>query len=415
MIYFLLPHNYSNAYQYLDCIKKSITETPDGPCLSESLHTFLFEIKEKLNEYPREWDTYKKITNPYEYIHTVCPPKKKCLSKYKPLSRSYFKLIEIYSFFGMNFGDAPIKTFHLAEGPGGFIEATAALRSNPLDVYVGMTLQDSATSTDIPSWKKSNVFLKENPNVIIENGANGTGDILSVDNFVYCCEKYRSSMEFITGDGGFDFTENFNEQEQDIGQLLFAQIAFAVCMQKHRGTFVLKIFDFFLSHTIDLLFLLSSFYEKVYITKPDTSRYANSEKYLVCTGFRYENCDAFYPVFLRVFISMAVSVAESMDSVPCVSVATGVAAVPYESVVSTPSLKVVRFLNKPISYFFKMKLEEFNSCFGQQQIESIFLTITIIECNNEKNKNNKINELIKNNMQKCMNWCIKYNVPYNVF
>jgi 23S rRNA U2552 (ribose-2'-O)-methylase RlmE/FtsJ len=301
----------------------------------------------------------------------------------------------------MNFGDAPIKTFHLAEGPGGFIEATAALRGNSSDVYVGMTLQDASASTDIPSWKKSNVFLKENPNVIIENGANGTGDILSVDNFVYCCEKYRSSMEFITGDGGFDFTENFNEQEQDIGKLLFAQIAFAVCMQKHRGTFVLKIFDFFLPHTIDLLFLLSSFYEKVYITKPDTSRYANSEKYLVCTGFRYENCDAFYPVFLGVFISVV--------SVPCESAAS----VPYESV--APSLKVVRFLNKPISYFFKMKLEEFNSCFGQQQIESIFLTITIIECNNEKNKTNKINELIKNNMQKCMNWCIKYNVPYNVF
>jgi 23S rRNA U2552 (ribose-2'-O)-methylase RlmE/FtsJ len=313
------------------------------------------------------------------------------VSKHKPLSRSYFKLIEIYSFFRFDFGEGPIQTFHLAEGPGGFIEAIVSLRSTKAasanDVHIGMTLQDLVGDVSIPSWKKSETFLKQNKNVIIENGVTGTGDILSLDNFIDCCDKYKSSMMFITGDGGFDFSENFNEQENHIGNLLFAQIAYAVCLQKKGGTFVLKIFDFFMSHTIDLLYLLSSFYEKVYITKPDTSRYANSEKYVVCMGFMFENLNGFYPKIVSAFRKMT----------------------------ENPLRQVVHFINRPISYYFTIKLEEYNSCFGQQQIETISSTISLIENTDLKYKNNKINELIKINIQKCINWCIKYNVSYTIF
>ena len=47
-----------------------------------------------------------------------------------------------------------------------------------------------------------------------------------------------------------------------------------------------KIFDIFTQATIDLLYLLSLLYEKVYIIKPNTSRIANSEKYVVCKKFK---------------------------------------------------------------------------------------------------------------------------------
>jgi 23S rRNA U2552 (ribose-2'-O)-methylase RlmE/FtsJ len=410
MIYFLLPHNYTKIYNYIDYITDEKREgvvgerhceavsltlplglergkspfTVGSPTISESLYSYLYEIKEKMNSFQSEWDVCKKYTNPFEYIHTPCPTTKRCISAKKPLSRSYFKMIEMYKFFTFDFGKDPIQTFHLAEGPGGFIEAIAHLRSCKGDVYTGMTLQDNKNDHNIPAWKKSDAFLRENSNVKIENGITGTGDILSVDNFVACVEKYKSSMMFITGDGGFDFSENFNEQEKNIGDLLFSQIAFSLCLQKRGGAFILKIFDFFMSHTIDLLYLLSSFYEKVYITKPDTSRYANSEKYLVCIGFLYNDCDSFYPILLSAFKKMTDNKSE-----------------------------VCRFLTKPISYYFKMKLEEFNICFGQQQIENISSTIALIENNDSKYKNNKINDLIKINSQKCVNWCIKYGVSNN--
>jgi len=57
-------------------------------------------------------------------------------------------------------------------------------------------------------------------------------------------------------------------------------------------------------------------------------------------------------------------------------------------------------------------LEEYNSIFGQQQMENIYNTIVLIET---KYRNEKIETLIKNNIQKSIHWCIKYKVPHQVF
>ena len=45
----------------------------------------------------------------------------------------FFKLIEIYKHFNILSSYNSLKSFHLAEGPGGFIEATAYLRKNKFD------------------------------------------------------------------------------------------------------------------------------------------------------------------------------------------------------------------------------------------------------------------------------------------
>ena len=81
-------------------------------------------------------------------------------------------------------------------------------------------------------------------------------------------------------------------------------MCYALTMQKKGGTFILKIFDCFMQHTIDILCILSSFYNKVYITKPHTSRYANSEKYIVCKDFLLPTCDRFFPFIQRAFQKM---------------------------------------------------------------------------------------------------------------
>ena len=103
-------------------------------------------------------------------------------------------------------------------------------------------------------------ILKKNPNVIIESSADKTGNILSLNNFIYCKDKYKSSMDLITADGGFDFSMDFNKQEEHITKLLFGQVCYALCMQKPGGSFILKIFDCFMEHTIDILYILSAFY-----------------------------------------------------------------------------------------------------------------------------------------------------------
>jgi 23S rRNA U2552 (ribose-2'-O)-methylase RlmE/FtsJ len=381
MIYFLLPNTFSFSFkniEYQEC-----NDNFPLPVLSQSLSFYLNEIKEKINQYEVQWDIYKKYTNPYEYIHTVIPAKKKSISKYKPLSRSYFKMIEILHLFKFKFQEKNIRTFHLAEGPGGFIEAILNMRNNPEDLYTGMTLLDDSSDKNIPTWKKTFPFLRENKNVVLENGADGTGNILSLENLIYCQKKYESSMHFITADGGFDFSFDFNSQEINISKLLFAQICFALCMQAKNGFFVLKIFDCFMQHTIDLLYLLSSFYKKVYITKPQTSRYANSEKYIVCCEFLFSSTADFFPFLVKAFTKMILY----KDS------------------------NIFRFFKQPIPMYFSTKVEEYNSIFGQQQIDNIYYTISLIE---SKNKTEKIDILIKNNIQKSIIWCAKHNIDINL-
>jgi 23S rRNA U2552 (ribose-2'-O)-methylase RlmE/FtsJ len=381
MTYYLLPKANYLIHKYIDCIEK---EERPKPVISNSLSLYLYDMKEKIENKEKEWDTFKKYTNPYEYIHTNVSFKRKCVSKYKPLSRSFFKMIELVTIFELNFDSRPIKSFHLAEGPGGFIEALAGLRKCQHDEYIGMTIVDENNDPNIPGWKKTETFLRQNKNVYIEKGCDNTGNILSLDNYVHCREKYGSSMDLITGDGGFDFSLDFNSQEINITKLLFGQIIYAITMQKKGGSLILKLFDTFMQHSIDLLYILSSFYEKVYIVKPQTSRYANSEKYLVCKGFTSISPENFSPILYRAFEKMLSS--------------------------STPDFYVHRFLNIPISVCFLSKLEEYNAIFGQQQIENIHFTISLID---NKHKQEKIDQLISMNIQKCILWCTKYNIPYN--
>jgi len=372
-------------------------------------------MKEKIDNKEKDWDIFKKYTNPYEYIHTQLSFKKRAISKYKPLSRSYFKMIEIVKAFDLTFDSIPINSFHLAEGPGGFIEALAELRACPYDKYIGMTILDDNNDPSIPGWKKSDIFLNQNKNVHIEKGADNTGNILSLDNYIYCREKYGSSMDFITGDGGFDFSLDFNNQEINIAKLLFGQIIYAISMQKRGGCFVLKIFDTFMQHSVDLLHILSAFYDKVYIMKPQTSRYANSEKYIVCKGFTNISFEQYGEYLLRAFEKMLLSSdlnQRRIDSSNSLIAADTKSYTNGDNINTTskPDLFIHRFLNIPVSLVFLTKLEEYNAIFGQQQIENIHFTITLID---NKHKQEKIDKLINMNIQKCITWCIKHSVPYN--
>jgi len=415
MIHFQIPRNSTHLYEDIGCFFTESLPPPPGfspivtpmkPICSTSLSNYLYDIKERIHLYEKEWDIYKRYTNPYEYIHSPVPSiynnvdvksvsnkyrgSNRSISKYKPLSRSYFKMIELTNFFrlldtnetSIQSIDKPISSFHLAEGPGGFIEALLNMRENKNDRYIGITILDDVYDPNIPAWKKSEYFLKDNPNVYIETGADKTGDILSIANFDYCVEKYGSKMDIITGDGGFDFSVDFNSQEINISRLLFAQVAYAICLQKQKGSFILKIFDCFMQHTLDILAILSSFYEKVYITKPQTSRYANSEKYIVCKGFLFSSSN------LTHFIPFIRSAFEKMID-------------PLNA-----HYEISRFLSVPLSNYFTTRIEELNAIFGQQQIENIHFTISLIDC---KTRGEKLNALIKSNVEKCTVWCLKHN------
>ena len=121
MTYFILPQiEYDIRPSNLKLLCKEITE--DNGKLTISLKKYLNKIKGLIDKHISQWDNTKKYTNPYEFIHTNVPNTKNSISKIKPISRAFFKLIEIYNTHHLlPQNDIPLKSFHLAEGPGGFI------------------------------------------------------------------------------------------------------------------------------------------------------------------------------------------------------------------------------------------------------------------------------------------------------
>ena len=387
MLYFLLhqikyilnPNNIKLKFE-------KYNDDSNSPYISKSLSIYLNKTKGDISNYLSNWDIIKRYTNPYEFIHTNLPQLNYSISKIKPISRAFFKITEIYNTFNLLDLKRPITTYHLAEGPGGFIEATAYLRKNKYDKYYGITLIDKS-NINIPGWRKSEKFLYNNPNVIIEKGVTGDGNIYDENNFIDCVNRHKNKVDIVTGDGGFDFSNNFNNQECAAFRLIYTQMVYAISMQKYGGTFILKIYDIFLKSTLEILYILSTFYTNIYITKPNTSRYANSEKYLVCTDFRYNNTS-----YISQKFHDTLKVLNNIDF---------------------KKYQIKSVINIPIQLYFINQIEEINAILGQQQVENIVNTIKLINLNEKKSE--KIENMKNQNIQKCINWCIQNKIPYNKF
>ena len=116
--------------------------------------------------------------------------------------------------------------------------------------------------------------------------------------------------------------------------------------------------------------------------KPNTSRYANSERYIICKGFMYEDSSHIYKSFYKMLFLLK----------------------------HNPQKQLMRIFNFDIPYFYTSKIEEYNAIFGQQQIETIISTLDMSKLNNN---NDKIEILKRVNFNRCIQWCIKNKQPYN--
>jgi 23S rRNA U2552 (ribose-2'-O)-methylase RlmE/FtsJ len=381
---YLLPSiiHTKEFYTHIDYALTPTQTQPQTIIINKTLQKYLNMLKAQIDECESAWDKYKKYTNPYEFIHTTVPNARNAICQYKPLSRSFFKMVEMCHMLNI-LPDLPkekCKSFHLAEGPGGFIEALVFLRKNPADLYYGMTLIEEHNQ-NVPGWRKSKQFLAENKNVILEKGHDERGDLMNPRNLLHCYKYYRGAMDFITGDGGFDFSVHYLSQEMVSAPLILCQVSFAIAMQKRGGTFILKMFDTFTKISLDILYLLTNLYDTVHFVKPHTSRYANSEKYVICKNFKLDETarEGIFKVLYKIIAQMQVT--NTLDAL----------------------------FAADLPYFFVNKVEEYNAIFGQQQIENIGTTLNLID----NNKYDRLEMIKKNNMQKCINWCQQYKLDYH--
>ena len=121
--------------------------------------------------------------------------------------------------------------------------------------------------------------------------------------------------------------------------LILCQICFAIAMQKVGGTFLIKFFDTFTRISLEMLYLLSTVYEEVYVIKPHTSRYANSEKYIVCKKYRANpNLAELIHKFYEILKELRTSPASAMSSILNIEIGLAIN-------VGTPLEKVFEFLD----------------------------------------------------------------------
>jgi 23S rRNA U2552 (ribose-2'-O)-methylase RlmE/FtsJ len=346
----------------------------------------LQELKNKINS--KDWDRNKKFSNDYELIHIPNKRKKSdSIALYDPLSRSYFKMIEIIFDFKLLDGieDSNFKSSHIAEGPGGFMEATYNLSHNKniFEDYKHFGITLYSNNKDVPGWTKAGNFINSDNDIVISYGKDNTGNIYNYQNIVEFGNIVGiNSSHIVTGDGGFDFSLDFNKQEQLSYRLIFCEIVCAFTVQKKGGHFVCKMFDTFSMPSIKLLYFICCFYEEVYLNKPLTSRPANSEKYVVAKNFR--GIDINYLNYLYSLID-------------------------YWDNLKEPN-SITDIFDDNIPDYFIRQINEYNKQNSKQQITTINNTIKII---NETNKLSFLNKIIERQIEAAKSWCEKYREKIN--
>ena len=273
-----------------------------------------------LNQYPK----IKRVNNPFEikiYDSKDISSMSKEYFNIKVESRAFYKLWELsITFKNLISLKTNFKSLHLAEGPGGFIQATAEYRKkygNDIknDEYHAITIKDVNGGADLSDYstlygskyRPFPIFLKKDSDKSTHktNGdltkwktlyllrkayyrsENIIKSLESFDNKMPEINKNQVRFDLITADGGFNWLDE-NNQEQEAFVLILGEICHALSFQKEGGNFVLKVFDLFTNVSLKFILILQLFYQDIYITKPLTSRFTNAEKYIVCMNFKFK-------------------------------------------------------------------------------------------------------------------------------
>jgi len=348
MSYYVLPRKQS-SFKISPTYEKNI-----NPIVSFSLLHYVKKAREQINilQDLRESDASKinidsiyKIVNPYEFIHSKVPDSKFSVSKVKANSPSFYSLMEI------------INSFNIFEP---FSERNINI------LYFGQKKTDAIMDC-------INIFRENNSDNFFEIGE------LSTEYGYLACE----SIDFL-------YIELHNiSVESGINEYIieFVNALYHILMyQNINGTCVIKLGSLSYKPILDIIYMLTSTYEKSFIAKPIVGSVFKNERFIICKSFTPDNKNNDRINILKALKEIIVEFKN--DNV------------------------ITSILNSQLPYYFLNKIEESNIIIGQQQLEHLDRVINII-----KNKNGfeKMESLKKTNIEKCMQWCEKNKLPYNKF
>lgn len=341
------------------------------------LHDRILVIKNEIDRTAPAslWDDAKKITNPYEYVFLSLQRRMhRSVASLVPLSRSYFKMIELWDGLGLN--AASIKsTAHSAEGPGGFLEAIQHRVGQPISM-TAMTLKSNERT--VPGWRKSQAFLTRYPQITVTYGVDGTGNLYSLANQAAFTALSPATADLYTADGGFDFSADYNGQENTVQRLLVAEALAGLTTLRPNGTMIIKIFDTKNRATLEILWTLSACFESTALMKPHTSRPANSERYWIGQG-------------LRTVPDWILTLFRTLTDTD--------APVGWNHI----------FATEPWSAEWLETVQSFQETLEQHQLNKIQMTLNLIRAPNRAVIQQQLTENIRNSRA----WCQNHNIPIN--
>lgn len=260
-------------------------------------------------EAKKMWSTIKAFVNPFEMVDPSSALKQEGVVDQKKMpykeviSRAYYKMWEIVhdkdseKWGGIleQYSDRPITVLNMAEAPGGFVQASidARIRSTTPEIlkkdkYRAITLYDE-NDRSVPNWNEKILeFYKSKYGVdLVYSYGKENGDLTKAEEHIFTQKELMEGekAELITSDGGIDVSDDYNTQEVLNHKLFFGEIIIALANQKEGGTYIMKIYDIYTDLTMEFMALLKRYYNDVFIIKPNLSRPANSEKYVVCLGY----------------------------------------------------------------------------------------------------------------------------------
>ncbi|XP_011632291.1 cap-specific mRNA (nucleoside-2'-O-)-methyltransferase 1 isoform X1 [Pogonomyrmex barbatus] len=153
-------------------------------------------------------------------------------------------------------------------------------------------------------------------------GSKGNGDVFDAQNqeeFKSLIMKHTNGkgVHFMMSDGGFSVEGQENIQEILSKQLYLCQCLVALMIVRPGGHFVTKLFDLFTPFSAGLIYLMRKCFDTISIFKPNTSRPANSERYLICKKKKADTQNiADYLSHINYLLSLRIDTNDVLELVP---------------------------------------------------------------------------------------------------
>ena len=356
MNYYIIPKNNFNIKLSLQLTNEKIE-----PCISYSLNCYTTDIYNQLLQLQESYsgidnasiEYITKIVNPFEFIHSNVPGSSISVSKVKAESVIFFELMELFEVFNINEILAlkyKINVCHLTHN----YKSTHYLL---------------------------NMLREENEdNIILEN--------FNFNNLYkqFIQKEYKNKLDLII----FEFyPDEYNDTKKYIHNMVLVLLIITK-YQMNYGTSVIKINNILYKAVIDVIFILSGIYDKIFLVKPSISNITNGERYLICKGFNENLLNQSKLVSnIDEKIILKMNNNELMNN-SCIT----------------------SIIENELPYYLLNKIEESNLVIGRQQLEAYDQIINIVR---NKNREEKVENLKRIHIQKCIQWCEKNQLPHNKF